>query len=107
MSKAIQFRNGQNEKIYPCPYFPVGSIYMSISSTNPSAYFGGVWEQIAKGKTIVGLDPNDSDFSYAGKTGGEKRHTLTTTEMPTHAGHIYGEFDNPESTDTGSSGGNY
>ena len=48
MAKAIQFRNKNNEKIYPCPYYPVGSIYQSTSSTNPTTYFGGVWECIYK-----------------------------------------------------------
>ena len=37
-----------------------------------------------KGKTLVGLDSNDSDFNAIGKTGGEKSHTLTVEEMPSH-----------------------
>lgn len=32
----------------------------------------------------VGLDSNDSDFNTLGKTGGEKKHTLTVNEMPAH-----------------------
>lgn len=35
-----------------------------------------------RGKTIVGLDPNDSTFSTLGANIGEKAHTLTTSEMP-------------------------
>jgi hypothetical protein len=51
VSKAIVFRNHQNEKIYPCPYMPIGSIYLSVNITNPSTYFGGTWEQI-KDKSV-------------------------------------------------------
>lgn len=38
----------------------------------------------AKGKTIVGKDSTDTDFSKLGKTVGEKTHTLTVSEMPKH-----------------------
>lgn len=69
-----------------CP-FPIGGVYISIAPTNPSSIWGGTtWEQFAKGKTLVGCDANDSDFSVAGKTGGEKTHMLTTNEIPAH-GH--------------------
>ena len=64
--------------------YPVGSIYMSIKSKNPGEIFGGVWERIAKGRTLVGVDENDTDFSSSEKTGGEKTHKLTVTEMPKH-----------------------
>lgn len=37
-----------------------------------------------KGKVIVGYNPDDTDFSTPGITGGEKVHTLTTDEMPSH-----------------------
>lgn len=60
--------------------YPVGSIYMSMNSTNPSTLFGGTWEQI-----------NDR-FLYAttsggasGATGGEAAHTLSESEMPHHS----------------------
>lgn len=38
-----------------------------------------------KGRTIVGLDAEDTDFNTIGKTLGEKTHTLTSAEMPTHS----------------------
>ena len=83
MSKAIIFRNHQNEKIYPCPYFPIGSIYMSLNNTNPSTYFGGTWVQI-KDRFLLG-----AGSSYvAGNTGGEVTHTLTVDEMPSHNHYI-------------------
>jgi len=62
--------------------YPIGSIYMSIQDTNPSVFFGGTWERIAKGKTLVGVDENDTDFNASSKTGGEKTHQLTKQELP-------------------------
>lgn len=72
MSKSIQLKNKDNEKMYPHPYYPVGSIYLSVNNTNPSKWFGGTWEQIAKGRTLVGVDTNDTDFNTVKKTGGSK-----------------------------------
>lgn len=37
-----------------------------------------------KGNVAVGKDENDEDFNELGKTGGEKEHTLTVAEMPSH-----------------------
>lgn len=68
--------------------YPIGSIYMSIQDTNPSVFFGGTWERIAKGKTLVGVDENDTDFNTSSKTGGEKTHTLTVDELPKHTHNI-------------------
>ena len=59
--------------------YPVGSIYMSVNSTNPKNLFGGTWEQI-QGKFLFGMNS-----SYpAGSTGGEITHKLTQGEMPKH-----------------------
>lgn len=59
--------------------YPVGSIYMSINSTNPSTLFGGQWEQL-KDKFLLGC----GDIYQNGTTGGEASHVLTTSEMPSH-----------------------
>lgn len=37
-----------------------------------------------KGKVPVGLDGEDEDFDTLGETGGEKTHTLTIDEIPSH-----------------------
>ena len=63
--------------------YPVGSIYMSVNSTNPKNLFGGTWEQI-QGRFLFGMNS-----SYpAGSTGGEITHKLTQSEMPTHAHYM-------------------
>jgi len=64
---------------------PVGSIFISVVSTNPNTLFGfGSWSQIAPGRTLVGLDSGDSDFNTVRKTGGAKTHTLVSGELATH-----------------------
>lgn len=65
---------------------PVGTIRYFAVSTNPSSLLGfGTWEQIAKGRAIVGVNTSDTDFSTVGKIGGAKNHTLTISEMPSHS----------------------
>lgn len=64
--------------------FPVGSIYTTQTNTNPNTILGfGTWERF-KGKVCVGLDEDDEDgyFDEIGKTGGEKKHKLSRTELP-------------------------
>jgi len=59
--------------------YPVGSIYISVNTTNPGTLFGGTWEQI-KDRFILA-----AGGSYTvGSTGGEATHTLTVNEMPEH-----------------------
>ena len=95
MSKGIVFRNSQNERIYPCPYKPIGSLYFSTNAENPATYFGGTWERFANGKVIVGIDENQTEFNTSLKTGGSKYlqshdHTLTaSTYNPSGSGWYY------------------
>lgn len=52
-----------------------------------------------RGRNIIGLNSSDADFDALGETGGEKRHTLTIAEMPSHnhgvtdPGHAHGITD--------------
>lgn len=66
-------------------FYPVGSIYQSTEPTNPSTFMGGVWERFGNGRVLVGVDEADADFNAANKMGGEKAHTLTIDEMPSHS----------------------
>ena len=54
--------------------YPIGAIYISISSTNPSTLFGGTWEQFASGRTIFGINSTDTDFDEPSDYGGSKTH---------------------------------
>lgn len=60
--------------------YPVGSIYLSISATNPGSLFGGTWVQISQGRFLLG----ESTSYKVGATGGEATHKLTANEMPSH-----------------------
>ena len=59
--------------------YPVGSIYMSLSSTDPKTLFGGTWERL-KDRFLLAA----GDKYSAGATGGEATHTLTKDELPSH-----------------------
>lgn len=66
--------------------YPVGSIYISTSSTfNPQTAWGGTWRKTADGRCLIGAN----DTYPLGSTGGEERHYLTGNEMPPH-GHSAG-----------------
>ncbi|MEG1842424.1 MAG: tail fiber protein [Alistipes sp.] len=38
-----------------------------------------------RGRFVVGYNVNDAEYSSLGKIGGEKKHALTSTEMPAHS----------------------
>lgn len=68
--------------------YPVGSIYISMNSTNPSTLFGGTWEAFGQGRVLIGAgtgDDGNTSLSFpAGFTGGEYKHYLIKSEMPDH-----------------------
>lgn len=82
-------------------FYPVGSVYETMdSSFDPNEKWGGTWERI-KGRVLVGVDENDSDFNTAEKTGGEKTHTLVVSELPQHTHANYAKRTNITINDSG------
>ena len=64
-------------------FYPVGSYYeTSNTSFDPNVSWGGTWSEDSAGRVTVAKD--SSTFATVGGTGGEKTHTLTTGEMPSH-----------------------
>lgn len=75
--------------------YPIGSIYMSTTSTSPASLFGGTWEQI-KGRFLLATGEAEANTdtyfglirggwnAVVGSTGGQDYHTLTQNEMPSH-----------------------
>jgi len=86
--------------------YPVGSIYISTSSTNPGTTFGfGTWTAIGQGRVLMGVgtgtDSNSNTKTITGgETGGEYTHKLTTTEMPKHKHQSYKNLVNAAGTGT-------
>lgn len=68
---------------------PIGSIYISTSSTfNPQTAWGGTWKKTADGRCLIGANSTYPLGSTGGSTThshGTKGHTLTVDEMPTHS----------------------
>ena len=53
---------------------PVGSLYFSTDSTNPSQLFGGTWVIWGAGRVPVGVDTSQTEFNTVEKTGGNKSY---------------------------------
>ena len=71
--------------------YPIGSIYMSVNSTNPGTLFGGTWSQLTD-RFLLGAGNTYTN----GNTGGAATVTLTVNQMPKHSHTVY------RSTETGS-----
>ena len=65
--------------------YPVGSIFISISATDPGTSLGfGTWSRFGEGRMLVSQNSSDSDFDTAEETGGAKTHTISESQLPSH-----------------------
>ena len=76
---------------------PVGSYYWSNDNTNPATLFGGTWEALPAGYTLIAQGSGSDDFGRytytAGQKYGERKHKLTTDELASH-GHMVRTWNN-------------
>lgn len=73
--------------------YPIGAIYMSVSSVSPEVLFGGQWARITGAFLLAGTDGGaqggNSDAEIApGYSGGEAFHKLTEGELPSVTGYF-------------------
>lgn len=64
--------------------YPIGTIYETTSTVHPNISLGGTWELYGSGRVTVCYDSSQTEFATIEQTGGEKTHTLTVNEMPSH-----------------------
>ena len=86
--------------------YPVGSIYISTSTTSPALLFGGSWVEVS-GRFLLGsgTPSANTDNSYGDisadvgsfalkTTGGQDLHQLSVNELPAHSHGFSGFLDN-------------
>ena len=69
-NKLVQLKDKNKNNIFSVPYFPIGYIYLSTLSINPSEIFGGVWESIKDRFLLLA-----GNTYTAGSTGGTSNHS--------------------------------
>lgn len=59
--------------------YPVGSVYISFNSADPSTLFGGVWQRLKDTFLLA-----NGDTYAANTTGGSATKTITVNNLPAH-----------------------
>ncbi|WP_258103558.1 tail fiber protein [Marinoscillum sp. MHG1-6] len=85
---------------------PAGTIVMWSGTTPPNgwALCDGTNGPDLRGRFVVGYHSGDSDYNSTGKTGGEKAHKLTASEMPGHNHSIGSDTHSHTASTSGSDG---
>ena len=89
----LNINEGSNPGNFLDYVYPVGSIYISVNSTNPGELFGGTWQEFAPGRMLMGVgNVLDADgytqvYSDVKTTGGYLRiRNVSHTHLMNH-GH--------------------
>lgn len=102
ISSAIKTATAAIEKQAKLDAHPVGSYYFSDDSTSPADLFGGTWEALPAGYTLIAQGSGTDDFGSftytAGQKYGERMHKLTVEEMPKHTHMVRSAFNSPPVT---------
>ena len=81
--------------------YPVGSVYISFNSADPSTLFGGTWQRLKDTFLLA-----NGDTYAANTTGGSATKTITVANMPAH-NHSVNSAGSHTHTATTSSAGNH
>lgn len=77
---SVMYKDGSTWSNLMLQAYPVGTVYISYSSTPPASLFGGTWTP------ITGVFPY---FNAGTATGGSNTHTLTADEIPSHRHQLW------------------
>lgn len=92
VAKALKTAKEEIYKQAKLDAHPVGSYYWSNDSTDPGTLFGGTWEALPAGYTLIAQGSGTDDFgsfNYVADTKyGERKHPLTTDELPKISGSV-------------------
>lgn len=90
--------------------YPIGSIYLTWDETNPQSFMGGTWVRFGEGRTLIGQgtgnDGTNSQTFNVNSTGGEYKHKLSISELPSHNHSIGAYWSKQEASGYGLATGN-
>lgn len=67
-------------------FYPVGCIFESTNSENPSSFMGGTWERFGNGRVTVGVDEGDGSINNGNRSVG------SVNPLTSHS-HYFKNFD--------------
>ena len=70
--------------------FPIGTVLITVTNSNPSNFTTGTWISFGTGRTIVGIDTSQTEFNTVEKTGGSNTFDLNLLTVPSAYGFVTG-----------------